>query len=608
MLDLRMLFSALVDADFLDTDAHYQGSVDGPFSRKPGPAFDAPYMLELIEKFRENVRKKSSASSSIREVRDLLWTNCQKAAEDRHGLWTLSAPTGSGKTLAMLGFALRHAKYYGHRRVITVLPFLSIIEQSANIYRQAFCPPLPDEIIIEHHSLSENEGISRLLAENWDAPLIVTTSVQFLESLFANRPGACRKLHRIAKSVILFDEVQSLPLPLIIPTLAALGHLVKHYGCTIVFSTATQPAFDHLDEEVRWRESDGGHWGVRERNTINSNPSGEGWNPHEIVADSNYLFNLARRTTVKWPIPGGNLSWDNLALLLAEHEQVLCVVNLKRHAVKLINQLQIHNVEEVRHLSTLMCPAHRRKVLSKIKTDLEQGRRCRLVSTQCVEAGVDLDFPVVYRAMGPLEAIAQAAGRCNRESKLDTGNVVVFFPRSDEDLLCPTGIYQQATDITVALLTERGSDAMDINNPSLFSLYYQRLFALTGTHFGSRELFNAIVGWSPEDVARLYKVIAEDTICILTPYEPEIYEKLLAEGRDQGINRSWIRRAQLHTVQLYRPNPDNLFWQNLEPLRLHWESKSGSELTEAKRVWFALRSKKYYDQLLGLKIEDLGTT
>ncbi|MCX5999800.1 MAG: CRISPR-associated helicase/endonuclease Cas3, partial [Chloroflexi bacterium] len=274
---------------------------------------------------------------------------------------------------------------------------------------------------------------ARLLAENWDAPIIVTTSVQLLESLFSKSPSACRKLHRLAGSVILFDEVQTLPVALAVPTLATLSHLSKRYGTTVVFSTATQPAFEHLHGEVKQY-------------------SLGGWQPDEIVPPSLNLFQRARRTRVEAPDFDRPVTWAQLAGRLASHEQVLCVVNLKKQLSRLFDLLQQHGTDGLLCLSTNMCPAHREVVLSMVKERLASGRVCRLISTKCVEAGVAIDFPAVYRAFGPLDAIAQAAGRCNRNGRAERGTVSVFLPEEEG---YPDGAYRQAADTTRILLKKR---------------------------------------------------------------------------------------------------------------------------------------------------------
>jgi len=321
MLDIRMLFSALVDADFLDTEAHFEGDESGKKYRKRGPELQADQALAILLAEIERLQINTLADQRVANVRDALREACLAAADVPPGLFTLTAPTGSGKTLAMLAFALQHAQRHDLRRVVMVIPYLSIIEQTAQVYRDIFAPHFGEEYVLGHHSLTgggaeqnrtDNEGHRtedperrrRLLAENWDVPLIVTTSVQMLESLFSNRPSACRKLHRLGRSVILFDEVQTLSTSLAVPTLAALSHLAEAHGSTVVFSTATQPAFAHLHAAV-------------------TQHCAAGWRPREIVPEPGALFAPLKRVEVDWGDPDHALPWQAVADRLYDHPQTL---------------------------------------------------------------------------------------------------------------------------------------------------------------------------------------------------------------------------------------------------------------------------------------------
>ncbi len=462
MLDVRMLFSALVDADFIETEAYFCLARKEKIGRPEPLPLEPSRALETLLAHIDELARTSASSQTVRSMRADLLEASLRGAEMPTGLFTLTAPTGSGKTLSMLAFALKHAQLHGLRRVVMVIPYLSIIEQTVKAYREALAAGWDKEAlgryILEHHSLAgmrrdagddtadgrDAETASlRLLTENWDAPVVVTTSVQFLESLFAGRPGACRKLHRLARSVILFDEVQTLSASLAVPTLATLSRLAKRYGSSVVFSTATQPAFSHLDDVVR-------------------KFSASGWEPREIVPSGLQLFERSERTRVLWPSKEEVLSdWAQLADELAAHEQILCIVNLKRHAWALLDALGHKN--DVFHLSTNMCPAHRQQVLDEVRRRLDEGMPCRLVSTQCVEAGVDVDFPLVWRAWGPLEAIAQAAGRCNRNGHAEHGDVRVFYPPSEDGKRpYPDRAYLQAAQVAETLLAEFGPEGLDI--------------------------------------------------------------------------------------------------------------------------------------------------
>jgi CRISPR-associated endonuclease/helicase Cas3 len=612
MLDERMLFSALVDADYIETEAHFEGKADGTkIYRVEGPSLQAEHALQMIKSHIEKLRLKKIASDNVRAMRQDLLYDCLEKAASSSNIFTLTAPTGAGKTLAMLAFALKHAMTHPHiRRIILVVPFLSIIEQTANVYRELLEPVFGSCYVLEHHSLAnmtkkKSSGIeqddeeeanrtARLLTENWDAPLVLTTSVQFFESLFANLPGKCRKLHRLANSIIMFDEVQTLPPEIAVLSCAALSHLVQRYRCTVVFSTATQPAFDHLHDQIKQYAA-------------------TGWQPQAIIEKSKRLFNLARRVRIHWQVEE-TCSWQYIADRLAEDENIrsLCIVNLKRHAQDLIKLLHERvDKNDLFHLSTNMCPAHRQKAMAEVRKRLNPNteKPCRLISTQCIEAGVDVDFPVVWRALGPLDAIAQAAGRCNREGRLDNlGGVVVFLPEKEhhKEYLYPPGGYKQATETTQTLLKMKADqarkqgipfgEALDIYDPDLFNQYYRLLYDLTGSTNLNRDLEDALQRRSFVDVVKYYKVIDQRTINVLVPYAEEIalfnslHGRLEAAGR---LTHQWIQDARPLTVSLYRPKDCAIIWNYLDAVSLG----GGAEADD----WFIYRNPDDYDPLMGLK-------
>ncbi len=593
MLDVRMLFSCLVDADFLDTDAHFEGDATGKCLRTPGPMLDPQAALGALDRYlREDIRPATQAQPAVRAAREALWQACTTSAQATTGCFTLTAPTGSGKTLAMLKFALEQAQRHGLRRIVLAVPFLTIIEQTAQVYRAVFAD-YPEHFILEHHSLAgvgvetaqtdahlPQERERRLLAENWDAPIVITTNVQLLQSLFSNRPAACRKLHNLMGSVILFDEAQSLPTPLAVPTLAALSHLSAAYRTSVVFATATQPAFDSLHGAV-------------------SKHAAPGWQPVEAVPDHPALFAALKRVIVTWPNPGEKRTWDDLAAELRDSPQALAVVNLKRHAGQLLAHLC--NAEGIFHLSTNLCAKHRRAVLQQVRMRLTDGAPCRLVSTQCVEAGVDLDFPRVFRAFAPLEAIAQAAGRCNREGRLSQpGEVLVFDPEETGDWRrrYPSHAYFQAAEVTRRILLDRGT--IDINDPAAFRTYYQQLYDLSQPASQNPTFDEAISARDFPEIARLYRLIDQDAIQVLVPWAERLgdFEALRAEAETDGIGGAWMRRAQGLAVSLYRPRPDHPAWGILIPAKLRRTSKADRHQDE----WFILEDPQgaHYDETLGL--------
>lgn len=616
MVDIRMLFSALVDADFLETEAHFRAPAAGQrYSRPESPPLQPEKALRFLYEYIEKCRRDANAPAQVAAMRDDLLTACRGAARSDPDAFTLSAPTGSGKTLAMLAFALEHAVRNGLRRIVLVVPYLSIIEQTARIYREVF----PEEefgprYILEHHSLSRSGNDSedqpndkqsnhrvgnsgdddekvesaRLLAENWDAPIMITTSVQYFESLFANRPAACRKLHRLAGSVVLCDEVQTFPVNLAIPTLAALAHLARRHRCTTVFATATQPAFSHFHEEVQ-------------------KIGGPGWQPHEIVPKELKLFERAKRTSVHWPGRSEKTAWDDLVRKLVGHERVLCIVNMKRHAWELLDRLQdLSGREGLFHLSTNMCPTHREVALREVRERLadDSAGACRLIATQCVEAGVDIDFPTVYRAMGPLEAIAQAAGRCNRHGRLARGEVHVFVPDVGSDgqskgSLYPSGEYRQAAAWTQCMLDGRQLDSDSLDSPATFAEYYHGLYDLRD--FSDSKINEAVRDLDFAETARQYRLIKQQTVNLVVPYDEELFASLCDYAHENGLSGEWIRRARPLAVSVYgTPEQLNNF---AAPVRLpDWAQRRLQQ--DYSDEWFLLAptaDDSYDRELLGLK-------
>jgi CRISPR-associated helicase Cas3/CRISPR-associated endonuclease Cas3-HD len=571
MLDLRMLFSALTDADYLATEEHF--NPEAARMREPVAELRPGEAAEVLDRHLMALSAKADSSSAVAAMRRDLLDACRVAAESAPGLFTLTAPTGAGKTLSTLAFALRHAKQNGMRRIVVVMPFLSIIDQTVRVYREALAAipggGVSERYLLEHHSLAvetaEADGVSQrirgMLAQNWDAPIVITTSVQFFESLFSNSPAACRKLHRLARSVVVFDEVQTLPLKVVLPTLATLSHLATRYRSSVVFSTATQPAFRHLDAQVR-------------RYCTN------GWSPREIAPNELGLFERACRVRVEWPQRSERIRWEELAQQFADLRQVLCIVNLKRHARDLFHLLEPRWGDDVFHLSTAMCPKHRGVVLAEVRARLDSGERCALVATQCVEAGVDLDFPAAFRAMGPLDAIAQAAGRCNRNGKLEAGVLRVFRP---EDAGYPPGVYEQAAGLTEALLN--GEEGLSIDDPAGFEKYFRTLYSIAKLE--DRELLDAIQARHFPDVRKHYRIIDQDSINVLVAYDRDQYGGLADEVRRTGLSRDWVTRARPHAVSCFRNEATAM-----EPVPLKDRTSSGD--------WFLYD--KHYDPETGLQV------
>lgn len=397
----RMLFSCLVDADFLDTEKFC--NVDKASHRSSMSCFPVSELNASLGSYLA-VKQQNAKTGKVNDIRQQVLQQCLSKAKEPQGFYTLTVPTGGGKTLSSLAFALKHAETHGLARVIYAIPFTSIIEQNAQVFREA----LGENNVLEHHSnyheqkeTAEYDKWRSLASENWDAPLVVTTNVQFFESLYSHKTSRCRKLHNIAGSVIILDEAQAIPTEFLEPCLAALKELVLHYRCTVVLCTATQPALD--DASI-----------VRSALPKTC----------EIMSNPGQLFHDLRRVQVEFI---GKLSSTQLAARLDDHEQVLCIVATKKQAQQVFAALA--SQDGAFHLTTNMYPAHRLRVLATIRKRLADGLPCRVVATSLVEAGVDVDFPFVYRAMAGLDSIAQAAGRCNREGKLlSLGMVYVYEP------------------------------------------------------------------------------------------------------------------------------------------------------------------------------------
>lgn len=525
---VRMLYSCLVDADFLDTEQHFDS--DRSASR---PIWSDGILLEMADALDEYVKKLHMAAdpSEVNRARADVHRACIEAATQARGLFSLTVPTGGGKTLSSLAFALAHAQQHRLERVIYVIPFTSIIEQNADVFRRVMAPLmarcLPDPVL-EHHSAIEvdNETVaSRLAAENWAAPLVVTTSVQFYESLFANRSSRCRKLHNIVRSVIVLDEAQTIPVEYLDPCLRALHELVTNYSASVVLCTATQPAVHHREGFPI------GLKGVR-----------------EIVADPAHLYLGLRRTTVH---NLGSIEDEQLASELRQHSQVLCIVNTRSHARKLAEILG--DEESHFHLSALMCPEHRSQVLARVRQRLAENAECRVVSTQLIEAGVDIDFPVVYRALAGLDAIAQAAGRCNRNGRMVEGGRVFLFKsahqRSEAFL---RGTMNAAEQLLPLYKDPLSLDAIE----HYFKLYYWD----QSDRWDQKEIVDEfrlvndrslpfLFGFAR--VARNFEIITSGGREVIVPWGSrgaELYENLVKAGERPGLQL--LRQLQRFTVQI----------------------------------------------------------
>ncbi len=517
---IRMLFSCLVDADFLDTEAFMAPEK----SLARGDEFS---LADLKLRFDQYMVSKAASvdDSVVNRIRAAVLRDCRHAAGCDRGLYTLTVPTGGGKTLSGMAFALDHAVRHHMRRVIIAIPYTSIIEQTAEQYREIF-----GDAVLEHHSNLDAEkesSKSRLAAENWDAPIIVTTSVQLLESLFAARASRCRKLHNIANSVIVMDEAQLLPPEFLWPVLEVLRLLVEHYGVTLVLSTATQPA-------LASRKSAHGK-------TLLSGLD----NAREIISDVPALYRALNRVSVEKPVDmSARTSWDDLAKELQQHDSVLAIVNTRRDCRQLFELMPKGTL----HLSALMCGEHRSRVIAGIKQRLKEGEAVRVISTQLVEAGVDLDFPVVYRAMAGLDSIAQAAGRCNREGKLARGRVVVFVPPSET----PRGLLSFGEQATRSVWHGRSDELLC---HTLYERYFEHYFnAVDVDKHSVVDLLTRDAGQCGiqfRTAAEKFRLIDDKgTWSVLVPYDQRA-EGLIGKLKNGDVNKGILRQLQRYSVTIY---------------------------------------------------------
>ena len=534
---VRLMFSCLVDADFLDTEEHFDSAKT---QRRQGfPGLTA--MLDVFDNFMA-VKAAQATPGIVNTLRARILQQCRDKADLPPGFFSLTVPTGGGKTLSSLAFALRHALQAPagiERRIIYAIPYTSIIEQTADQFRQAFAA-LGNEVLIEHHSQAESDdrqetARSRLACENWDAPLIVTTNVQLFESMFAAKTSRCRKLHRLVNSVIVLDEAQLLPPEFLQPILDALKLLVAHYGVTVVFCTATQPALSKTEYFDKSKGLDG----------IAS--------VREIIDDPDELYRQLDRVQVELPADWSTpTAWADLAERVTQEDCVLVIVGTRKAAREMHSLLP----EGTLHLSALMCGAHRSDEIKKIKQRLSDkrggtdSRPLRVVATNLVEAGVDLDFPVVYRALAGLDSIAQAAGRCNREGRLaNKGRVVVFVPPENP----PKGLPAQGAAVCKSLLHDRPENPLE---RSLFERYFKRLYYDCDLDAkGIRKLLTADreLAVNFRTAAELFQLIEDrDSALVVVRYEDrrDDIEKWLASLASQGPERWLMRKLQRLTVSI----------------------------------------------------------
>jgi len=559
---IRMLYSSLVDADFLDTESY----MDKDKALNRGGYCSMSELLDRFNRFSKKLDMESEATK-VNVIRRNIRTKCVQMAKEEQGVFSLSVPTGGGKTLSSLAFALEHANLHQLKRIIYVIPYTSIIEQNADVIRSA----VGEDQVVEHHSnLDEDDATpkARLAAENWDAPVIVTTSVQFFESLFAAKPSRCRKLHNIVKSVIVLDEAQLVPVEFLAPILEAMQLLVEHYQVSFIISTATQPAFkEHIVDGQLFK-------GLKQIKEIMGDEE-----------DVNLLYQSLVRYQVQFPDDLQAISnWEEIAEELKQYEQVLCIVS-DRKSCRELHQLM---PKETYHLSALMCGQHRSEKINEIKQKLKARESIRVISTQLVEAGVDLDFPVVYRALAGLDSIAQAAGRCNREGKLPApGKVIVFNPPRK----APEGILRKAADTTRSMAMMNAQDPLAYH---MFEMYFAELYWRANSL--DKEEIIALLSPDQEECSIYFRTAARKFRIINDSLQKMIFvrygegDKFIDLLKSMGPDRWLLRKLQRYSVNVYN-NEFN-------------ELRRRGAIEEVHPQIFALSSKLDYSEDTGLLVDE----
>lgn len=538
----RMLFSCLVDADYLCTERFMNGG-----ELRKGLHYDT--VETLRDRFEKYVSRFYPPKNSLNELRCTVLDACKAAACQKTGVYSLTVPTGGGKTLSSMRFALNHALHGDNhmRRVIYAVPYTSIIEQNAAVFKEV----LGEENVLEHHSNFDFDFAEdtaerdrkerlRLATENWDAPVIVTTNVQFFESLYAAKTSRCRKLHNIARSVIVLDEAQMIPTNQLKPCIRALTELVVNYGCSVVLCTATQPAFDDFFKEL-------------------------GLEVKEIAPQPEQLAIELERVTYNFV---GELDDDELAERIANEPRALCIVDNRAQAKRLYEMLNEQNVEGLYHLSTLMYPAHRQRVLKEIRERLAVvDAPCRVISTSLVEAGVDLDFPVVYRSYTGDDSIIQAAGRCNREGKLGLGGGMVYVFEPDGNVKVPSEVENRAAVTRSVVRDDLANDFSRIGSLEAIRAYFETLFWLRKEKLDSsnavknlscpfvvnghgRYTFEPFPSFPFKTVADNFQMIEEGSVPVIIP-DAAVTEELEALESGYATRRD-MRKLFRFSVNVYR--------------------------------------------------------
>lgn len=542
----RMLFSCLVDADRTDT-RNFSWGINGQPDITGGeqknslleyPAFQPEKALQILL---DEVAKKKS-NTKLGKIRSRVLKECITAGELPSGIYTLTVPTGGSKTLSSIACGLKHAAKFDKRRLIYVIPFTTIIDQTGNVLTEDTDPNkltlkynkyFGDDYVLEHHSTLEVDTSKvekyRISTSNWGNPIVVTTTVQFFESLFSNKASPCVKIHNIPNSVLIFDEVQTLPTKLLKSLLTAVQVLVKEYNCTAIFCSATVPAFESVNLDVPW-------------------------NPIEICSNTEKMFKSLNRANIIFK--SRRVTHMGLAKRMVKHSRCLTVVNTKFDAAEVFKYLISLNTEGCYHLSTNMCAEHRKKIISEIRIQLTNGLPCRVVSTQLIEAGVDVDFPYGFRVFGPLDSIIQTEGRINREGKLKRKGTLEVIKLID--CHTPRGTYQTCINLTNGFLQRNRK--INIHSPKTFRKYYKEMYSLVGTN--TDDVFVASQNCQFQTASEACRIIPDLTVGVIVPYgKGKEYIDLIQ--RTHEVPKWLYRKLQMVSVNIYWNQIDKLLFNDI---------------------------------------------
>lgn len=559
----RVLFSCLVDADRLDTERF----MDVESWRKRGCSSTIADLLSKLEAYLYELQQRAS-DTEVNRIRREVQEQCRNASLGEKGFYSLTVPTGGGKTLSSLLWAMKHAVNHGMDRIIIAIPYTSIIVQTAGLLKEIF----GEENVLEHHSNFNPDEMkdeevrekAKLATENWDYPIIVTTNVQLFESMFSNRPSDCRKLHNIVNSVLILDEVQTLPTDFLQPIVDALKAYQKMFGVSVLFTTASQPVLSGLIEGANYKANFEGIDHIT-----------------EIIPDEFALHDRLRR--VKLVIDNTGKTYDEIAAEVAKYNRVLCIVNTRKDAKELYDRLPDDGVKL--HLSRMMCPAHVSETIQEIKMLLKDESQpiVRVIATQLVEAGVDMDFPVVFRQEAGLDSVLQAAGRCNREGRDNTGTAFVFSLAAEKRI--PFGTMAAANNARLNLSADS-----DWFAPSVMEMYFHQLYSRKNT-FDKKNikyyLYNRD-GLCFETASEQFRLIDDDCMNIIVNWENSM--ELVEELKESGCTYSLMKQLAKYTVGVHRSDFNLLVSYGL--------------IAEALEGIYVLEGREQYDRATGLSCDN----